>query len=304
MSGHWPPEWDSPAEDFAAEDPDTENTHTENLDPEFEAQLAEVAAFLAAVPGPVLPPGVEARISAAIAAEAQSPSTRSEVADLSAFAQRSRWRRLRSAKVIVPATAACLVLAIGGYFASLTSSSSGPMSSASSAAGTSGQAPAAVASAAGNGAFSAGGIARQPAASSASAAAAAPFVVTMSGTNYRAATLAAQARAQLAGYAADQPGRAPAASPRSLSTSGDASAAAPATAAGYSLPSGELLGCVEHFTGGSQPRLVDQGTYRGTPVYVIVGASKVWVVGLGCTASRPELLASAALAGDAGISAP
>jgi hypothetical protein len=53
---------------------------------------------------------------------------------------------------------------------------------------------------------------------------------------------------------------------------------------------------VVHFTGEAAPRLIDRATYHGTPVYVIASDSHVWVVGLGCTAAHPDLIASAPLA--------
>jgi hypothetical protein len=71
-----------------------------------------------------------------------------------------------------------------------------------------------------------------------------------------------------------------------------ASASAPRYA---SLAPNSLRGCVVHFTGGAAPRLIDRASYQGTPVYVIASASHVWVVGLDCTAGRPDLIASASL---------
>src|SRR5262249_3684768 len=59
MSGHWPPEWDDPDDNFAGE-PGTD----------VEAGLSEVSAYLASVPAPLMPGSVEARISAAPAVEA------------------------------------------------------------------------------------------------------------------------------------------------------------------------------------------------------------------------------------------
>lgn len=59
MTDDWPPDWEDPAdEEFPSEADET--------------QLAEVAAFLAAVSAPAMPDAVEARISAAFAAEAAS----------------------------------------------------------------------------------------------------------------------------------------------------------------------------------------------------------------------------------------
>jgi hypothetical protein len=297
MSGHWPPEWDSPADELSGE----------SLDPGLQAQLAEVTAFLAAVPQPVLPPDIEARISASIVAEAESPGTRSEVADLSTFVRRSRWRRLQSGKVLAP-VAACLVLAVAGYFASLAHDSSGNRFSANSAVNstaggaTSLQGQSAVPAAAPNalryGITAAGEQNRSvsAAASAMPSSSARRVTVTSSGTKYQAATLAAQARAELGTYNA-------ALSAQNAEPHAPASYSAPSAAttsgawAAYSTASAPLLGCVDHFTGGAQPRLLDRGTYQGTPAYVIVGKSQIWVVGLGCTASHPELLASALLAG-------
>ena len=67
MSGHWPPEWEDPEEEFPE--------GAGQLDAEAEARLSEVAAYLASVPVPAMPDAVEARISAALAAEA---ATRAE----------------------------------------------------------------------------------------------------------------------------------------------------------------------------------------------------------------------------------
>src|ERR1700691_3255890 len=62
MSGQWPPEW----EDSDTGLPDEWTADDAELDPE----ASEVTLFLASVPSPVLPASFEARISAAIAAEA------------------------------------------------------------------------------------------------------------------------------------------------------------------------------------------------------------------------------------------
>jgi hypothetical protein len=62
MSGQWPPEW----EDSDTGLPDEWTEDNDGLDPE----ASEVTLFLASVPSPVLPASFEARIGAAIAAEA------------------------------------------------------------------------------------------------------------------------------------------------------------------------------------------------------------------------------------------
>ena len=106
----------------------------------------------------------------------------------------------------------------------------------------------------------------------------------MSGTRYQQATLAAQVQAKLAAG-----GQATFGATISATGAGAGSAGA--------APSPALRGCVAHFTNGAPPRLVDRATYNGLQVYVIASAVRVWVVGLGCTAAKPELVTSVPLAG-------
>ena len=75
----------------------------------------------------------------------------------------------------------------------------------------------------------------------------------------------------------------------------DRSAKAAAQPAGEAAPSVRLAGCVLHLTGQAPPSLVDLATYQGKPAYVIAVANWAWVVGTGCTASNPELIASVGL---------
>jgi hypothetical protein len=72
MSGHWPPEWEDPDDGHS----DAGLPDDRQLDAGHpELDLSEVTAFLASVPSPDLPPSFEARISAAIAAEAAARAT-------------------------------------------------------------------------------------------------------------------------------------------------------------------------------------------------------------------------------------
>jgi hypothetical protein len=141
------------------------------------------------------------------------------------------------------------------------------------------------------------------AASPAAAGTSAGFVVSTTGTSYQQATLAQQAQAQL--LAAQNPEQVPSAAPTASSA---ASAAPTATASSSALssasgaprtvtPSPQLRACVLKVTGGVLPELVDRATYQGAPAYVIATASRVWVVGLGCTAARPQVITSVPLAG-------
>jgi hypothetical protein len=72
MSGHWPPEWEDP-DDGHSDAGLPDGPHLDAGHPELD--LSEVTSFLASVPGPALPPSFEARISAAIAAEAAARAT-------------------------------------------------------------------------------------------------------------------------------------------------------------------------------------------------------------------------------------
>lgn len=258
-------------------------------------QLAAVTTMLASAPEPAMPDAVESRIMAALATEAAlvtetphdteaSPATeavhgtaakratalRSVGGDGGGSLRRPGGRSGRSGPgnrwlrpaVLASAAAACLVLLGGVYGITHLSSGSGSSSAASSAAGS--------AAAGSESSPLAGGQApgtRLEPADSASAA----FTVTASGTNYLPATLAPQVRAQLA---------------RSAKTALPAAEAA---------PSAQLSACVLHLTGQMRPSLVDRATYQGKPAYVIAVTNRAWVVGTGCTASNPQLIASVGL---------
>lgn len=126
----------------------------------------------------------------------------------------------------------------------------------------------------------------------ASASASAPgFAVVRTGTSYQKATLAQQARAQV--LAVQARGSGPASVPSASSSSTSSSATASLSG---SAPTAQLRACVLEVTGGVRPELVDLSTYQGTPAYVIATSSHVWVVGLGCTAARPQVIVSVPLA--------
>ena len=254
-------------------------------------QLAAVTTVLASAPEPAMPDAVESRIMAALATEAAlvtvTPHDTEAAHDTAAKRDTAlrpvggdgggsrrrpgggrsgpgnRW--LRPA-VLASAAAACLVLFGGVYGIAHLSSGSSSSSAASSAAGS---AAAGSESSPLAGAQAPGTHTRLEPADSAPAAA---FAVTASGTNYQPATLAQQVRAQLA-----RPAK---------------TAALPAAEA---APSAQLSACVLHLTGQMRPSLVDRATYQGKPAYVIAVTNWAWVVGTGCTASNPELIASVGL---------
>jgi hypothetical protein len=313
MSGQWPPEWEDSAEEFPGE--------ADQLDTEAEARLSEVAAFLASVSAPAMPDAVEARISAALTAEAAASDGHAAPADgsrtLGPAPARARVRRRRGGdgprrrfrvrpQVVGGSLVTCLLLAVLGFalsHASSSSSSSGAFAgsaarpaevsgaAASSAAGAGAAGPASLPSAAPSAAPSAVPSAVPSAAPSATVPGpkdtrpGASFTVTVSGTKYQQATLAEQVRAKLPTYGPHP-------------TSGTTVPAASASAASATVaPDSALRGCVLSLTGGTSPRLVDRATYQGDPAYVIASSSRVWVVGLGCTAAKPELIESVPLAG-------
>jgi hypothetical protein len=257
-------------------------------------QLAAVTTVLASAPEPAMPDAVESRIMAALATEAalvtETPhdteaahgtaakrvtALRPVGGDGGGSRRRPGGRSGRSGPgnrwlrpaVLVSAAAACLVLFGGVYgIAHLSSGSSSSSAASSAAAGT---AAAGSESSPLAGAQAPGSHTRLELPASGQAAA---FAVTASGTNYQSATLARQVRAQLA-----RPAK---------------TAAPPAAEA---APSAQLSACVLHLTGQMRPSLVDRATYQGKPAYVIAVTNWAWVVGTGCTASNPELIASVGL---------
>jgi hypothetical protein len=291
MSGEWPPEWDDPDEGLPSDG--------DQPDQEAESRLSEVSASLAAVPAPVMPDAVASRISVALAAEATRRRA-DEARTLDYTSRQARVRRrqqiIRRSLQVTGALAVCLVFVGFGFLVSHGSSQSS--SSAASAAGASssadsGAVPAAEPTGGKYGYSAAAGTGVNPGAT---------FTVTESGTEYRRASLAGQVRAANAvvpggsGTTAE-PGTANSSSAASTSVSNPAASSATPTS---QTPSAALVGCVLHFTGGAAPKLVDRATYQGTPAYVIASSSRVWVVGLGCTSTNPELIVSVPLAGLSG----
>jgi hypothetical protein len=322
MSGHWPPEWEDSEDEFPQE--------TDQLDPDTVARLSAVTAYLSSVPAPALPDAFEARISAALATEAAERAASGPADDATpAVAARTlepastRTRRgrhhggggpRRASRALLTSgsvVAVCLVL-VG--FVVLLSRSASTSSSSSAVAGAAGGSNSSAASSSGAGSSSAAGTSAVPnlpgPANTEFGGNVSNFTVTTSGTKYQAATLAAQVRARLAasGIMTQAPSAsAPAASASSTAPAPAASASSSALAAssssGAPVPTA-LRGCVLRLTGGVLPRLVDRATYQGEAAYIIAGSNRVWVVGLGCTAAKTELIASVPLAGLPGTSAP
>ena len=222
--------------------------------------------------------------------------------------RRGRDVRTVLGKFVIGPLAVCLliaVIALGLSHSGSSSSSAPSLGLAPQAAGTASSAAAA------SGALSNISAAAKPttAASASSAAASASsaagsafssatgFAVIQTGTRYQKATLAEQAQAQL--HAAQSRASGPTSVPSASSSSTRSATSAPVSSAAptSSAPTAQLRACVLKVTGGVLPQLVDRATYQGTPAYVIASSNRVWVVGLGCTAARPQVIVSVPLAG-------
>jgi hypothetical protein len=354
MSGQWPPEWE-----------DADDGHSDAELPDGSA----VTSFLAEVGSPALPGAFEARISAAIAAEAAARASVPQVAQAAATkaagapaadagAEDAKdWvrsgnpeefsptaaaggpatsanRRLRRAsrtsgstgggsgprgsrpdgrrrRLRMPSAQAsgwvalcCLVIAGFGFLVTHTSSSSSSSAPYSAAAAPE---PAASSEAgasephAANGGSQRENAGQEPTASAAaSATVPTGFLYLKSGTAYQASTLATQVRVVLtepvsAHLGSDTPANSSSASAPAATAPAESSASS-SLVGGY-VPSARLAACVSRVTGGVTPSLVDKATYDGKPAYIIAVPSQVWVVGLGCTAARTDVIARVPLKG-------
>lgn len=119
------------------------------------------------------------------------------------------------------------------------------------------------------------------------------FLVSASGTHYEASSLRDQVLSVMTERsAATSP--VPSALPTPSASQSADKGSYSATWRG-STPSAALAGCALHLTGNVTPSLVDMATYQGKPAYVIAVAHHIWVVGLGCTSSNPDVIASVPL---------
>jgi hypothetical protein len=257
-----------------------------------QARLTEVPALLAQVPPPPLPPGIAARLDAALSAETarRAAPDRGAVPGQAAPAQpagiapRHRTGRPRGPRLRMPVAARVLaaagVLAVAGGVGYAVSQSSSSPSTSSSSAGSA-AVPSAVA---GPDSHSAA----RRAAPEVGAGGDVQFTVHHSGTAYRKNTLAIQASMQLAA-GVNHPGQAP---------GGGLSVRAPSLA---------VTGCVDKVAGlkavhAGEVRLVDRAQFQGRPATVIVVQATsaqpgtVYAAGAGCSASRADILATAPLA--------
>lgn len=228
-------------------------------------QLSLVSRTLAAAPPPSMPPHVAERLSAALRAEqaTRAAPTGTHAPRREAALRAATPRRLRPA-LLMPVAAGVVLVAIAGTTTLLLQHSPSPTSTASGSLPNQATTPKHQAGV--NPADSATprptmgrgqmGIAR--------------YQVESSGTDYRAATLQSQASALLHRAQGVMAGE---------------------------TPSSALRDCVALVTAGSNSgvRVVDRATYQERPAYIIVSGAKVWVTGLGCSGSNPDLITSAGL---------
>jgi hypothetical protein len=222
--------------------------------------------------------------------------------------RRERDVRMVLGKFVLGPLAVCLlivIIAIGLSHAGSSSSSSSGTSLAGPVVGAAGPPRAA----GGESAPASSAAASAPMQMVSPAGTSAGFTVSQTGTSYQQATLAQQAHAHMLAARADKSGPAAVPSASSPSSAAASASSAPASSGSASsgsttsvkaparVPSAALRACVLKVTGGTVPELVDRATYQGTPAYVIATSSRVWVVGLGCTAARPQVIASEPLAG-------
>jgi hypothetical protein len=247
----------------------------------MQARLTEVPALLAQVPPPRLPPGIAARLDAALSTEAarraaQDPGTAPEHAEPAQHpgtvpaprAARPWPARPRGPRLHLPVTARVLatagVLVVAGGVGYAVSQSSNPSSSSSSGS------PASATPHGGQ-----GGVAQ--------------LAVRHSGTQYHKDMLAEQADNQVNTFSAG--------------------VNSPAKASGglaRQAPSSAVTQCVDKVAGAravqaGEVKLVDQAEYQGQPATVIVvrpAASQpgtVYVAGAGCSAAHADILARVSL---------
>jgi hypothetical protein len=291
------------------------------------AQLDAVSATLREAPRPPLPTAIERQILMAMTAEAarrqaarppqpaRSQPARPPQAGHSGGRRHAHRRPSAPLPPLAATTAVAGVLAICagfGYLLSFTRTSppspapiAVPPASLTARPAVSGTGQGDGPSATADSRIPVSGVTTSPASGSSHTAA---FLVTDSNITYQKATLGMQVRYTLAvrkpapAVRQGQPSATPATiltpSPPDSGTSpvvtppGGVSPPRVAIPAAQEPPSEALVGCVLHLTGDVAPMFVDRATYQSEQVYVIAVADEAWVVGIGCTASRPTLITS------------
>ncbi len=239
-------------------------------------QLAGVSALLASVPAPPMPDSVAQRLDTVLAAEVSGKNYAERAqadrpGESAAHDQRAARHGLRLAtwRVLVPAGAAMVLLAGGGYGLSLLAGGPGSPPGFSSAAGSAASA----------------GATEAP---SSSAAAAAPF----NGASARRAMSRTYPPFRVGTSGTDFVSAKP-----QLTDQLEAELHAPEGTT--HAATAQLRACVQNVTGNASPSRVYSARFEGRPATVIVARTgqdyTAWVAGPGCSASRRDVLATITL---------
>jgi hypothetical protein len=240
-------------------------------------QLAGVSALLASVPAPPMPDSVAQRLDTVLAAEVSGKNNYAERAQVdrpgeSAAHDRQAARhgfRLATWRVLVPADAAMVLLAGGGYGLSRIIGGPGSPPSFSSAAGSAASASAT----------------EVP---SSSAAAAAPF----NGASARRAMSPTYPTFRVGTSGTDFVSAKP-----QLTHQLEAELHAPEGTT--HAATAQMRACVQNVTGNASPSRVYSARYEGRPATIIIARESkgdmAWVVGPGCSASSRDVLATITL---------
>ncbi len=285
--------------------------------------LAGVTTLLAQVPPPPIPEHLTARIHSALAAEAArratltagpAPAARTETASPAGTADRAGatgperpgrgWRRPRLPGFSSPvalraaAVAAAIVIIAGGSYEIVqhTGASSTGASSAESKAPQAGTAGGSASSG-----LSPGARAFGPVLTYRHAGREDSFTPITTDTDFTPGKLRREVSSELTQYS---PARVRASTPNSMGPNAAHSPAeAPAQQSkAFGIPIAALEGCVNRIAAGELVLLVDVAHYQGVRATVIVtevsavSPEQIWVVGMGCSGSRSDVLAHTTLA--------
>jgi hypothetical protein len=283
----------------------------------LEAQLAEVTTMLNRATAPPMPDALTARIQAALATEAaaraaDAPKLAAAVAvpgaatpgtpghngsqgadgqdrTKRAAGSRTGWRghdRSWLALRVAAVTAAVVVIAGGGYGVSQLLTGSPAVTGKASGAGTGAGPAIRIKGPVAGDLNPASGPAASPGTGSSTGTFAA--LVISSGTNYRPASIGAQASSVLAKV-----------NRHARSSARPGPTLAPTQNQASLFP--DLQSCLIHIANGQHPLLVDLAKYQGRPALIVVlpstngGQPRAKVVAPGCTATAANVLATATL---------
>jgi hypothetical protein len=248
-------------------------------------ELAGVSALLASVPAPPMPDRVAQRLETVLAAEVTKRNNYAErgevdrpgVSAAPGRPARVRGFRLATWRVLVPAGAAVVLLAGGGYGLSRIVGGQGSPQSFSAAAGSAASSSSSAAAGSATSASRAGPPEAAPVSSGgpvrrAVSPAYAHLRVVTSHTNF------VSAKAKLKQQLEDE-----------LNTPEGTTEAA----------STQTIGCVQNVVGNASPIRVVSALFEGRPATIIIAQESkgdmAWVVGLDCSAANPHVLATTTL---------